>query len=498
MSVHLAIDLGAESGRVIGVWMVDGRVQFLELHRFGHRPVQLPSGLHWNITQIWSEIVTGLQQAARWAQREGLSIVSVGADAWGVDWGLINGHGELVGLPHAYRDPRNARFFAEAVEELSIERIYQTTGIQLMQINSLYSLLAMTRLDGDLVAAADRLLFIPDLIHFWLSGVRANERTIASTSQMVDPRSGDWASDLLEPLGISREILGEIVPAGTRLGTLRPEVAVGTGLSAAVEVIAPGSHDTASAVAAVPAEQGSAWCFLSSGTWSLLGCELDGCLVNAEAQTANFTNEAGIGSSIRFLKNIAGLWLVQECRRAWQQQGQEYTYEQLTELAAASAGGQTLVNPDWAPFQLAGEMPQKIQRFARETGQPVPESPGAIVRCALESLALAYRKTIETMERITGKKFTTIHVVGGGGKNGLLNQLTADYCQCLVIAGPTEATALGNGLVQAMARGQLSGLDELRRVVRESCEDLIRFEPHEKLGAERIRLFQQLCQLEIH
>lgn len=465
MRVHLAIDLGAESGRVIAVGIAGDRVDTHELHRFFHQPIRLRSGFHWNVVQIWSEILNGLAAAAHWARAHQHEIVSVGCDAWGVDWALLDSRGELVGLPHAYRDPRNAQFYEEALGLLGLERIYQATGIQLMAINSLYSLLAMVRTSPQMVDAADRLLFIPDLIHYWLSGIRATERTIASTSQMLDVRTGRWSPELLKPLGIPDRILGEIVPAGTVLGSLLPEVVEATGLPAEVAVITPGSHDTASAVVAVPAREDRSWCYLSSGTWSLLGVELNAPCTHAAAQAAMFTNEAGYGTTIRFLKNIAGLWLVQECRRDWLKSGQEFSYSQLTEFAAKAAGGRTLVDPAAAEFQQPGEMPKKIADYARRTGQAIPVSPGEIVRCCLDSLAQAYARTLQVLETVLERRFDVLHIVGGGGQNLLLNQLTASATGREVRVGPLEATAIGNGLVQAIATGELHDLSELRELL---------------------------------
>lgn len=477
MRIHLAIDLGAESGRVIAVWIHGRSVQMHELHRFFHQPIELPSGLHWNLASIWAEMLKGLAAAAAWARDAGHEIASVGCDVWGVDWALVDPSGEVVALPHAYRDPRNRRFYEAALAELGVDRIYQATGIQLMDLNTLYSLLAFVRTSPRLVEAAERLLFIPDLLHYWLSGEQVVERTIASTSQMIDVRSGNWSRELLEPLGIPTRLLGPISPAGTVVGQLRGSVATATGLAPTVKVITPGSHDTASAVAAVPATGRQSWAYLSSGTWSLLGAELAASCTHAKAQAAMFTNEAGVGETIRFLKNISGLWLVQECRRAWLREGHEFSYQQLADLAAAEVGGRILVDPAFASFQTPGEMPQKIVEFARRTSQPVPESPGQFVRCCLDSLALAYRRTVNLLEGVLDRRFDVLHIVGGGGQNRLLNQLAADALERPVVVGPLEATAIGNGLVQAMACGELSSLAELRGLIAESDLIVGRYEP---------------------
>ncbi len=473
---YIAIDLGAESGRVIVGVLVDGRLRLEEVHRFTHEPVWLPTGLHWNVTGIWREVVSGLRHAASWASQNKVELVSVGVDTWGVDWTLVDKAGELVGLPHAYRDPRNGAAYDEVVGRLGAERIYQTTGIQFMALNTLYSLYAQMLADPGALAAAERLLFMPDLLHFWLSGNFAVEATIASTSQMVDCHTGDWAREMLGELGLPAQILGPISPPGTIVGTLRPALAADTGLPTGLQVIAPGAHDTASAVAAVPAVEGTTWCYLSSGTWSLLGAELSEPCVSSGAQAAMFTNELGVCGTTRFLKNIPGLWLVQESRRDLARQGQEFDYAELTRLAGQAEPFRTLVDPAHDSFQVPGEMLRKIADFARATHQPAPDSPGQFVRACLESLALAYRDKLGTLESILNRRFDVLHVVGGGGKNGLLCQMTADATGRRVVVGPYEATASGNALVQALAMGDIGSLAELRQIVARSSE-LTTFEP---------------------
>jgi len=494
---YIAVDLGAESGRVIAGVLAGGRLQLEEIHRFAHEPVWLPTGLHWDTSGIWRETVAGLRKAAAWAEANRIEPVSVGVDTWGVDWALVDKAGELVGLPHTYRDPRNAAAYEEVVAKLGLERIYQTTGIQFMPLNTLYSLYAHKQADADALAAADQLLFMPDLFHFWLSGKRTVEATIASTSQMIDCHTGDWAYEMLAELELPAKLLGRITPPGTVIGTLRPKLAEVTGLPASVQVVAPAAHDTASAVAAVPAavSGGSSadWCYLSSGTWSLLGAELAAPCVSAAAQAATFTNELGVCGTTRFLKNIPGLWLVQECRRDFARRGQDYDYAALTQLAIQAPAVRTLVDPADASFQSPGDMLNKIAEFARATGQPVPESPGQYVRCCLESLALAYREKLETLESILGRRFEVVHVVGGGGKNSLLCQMTADATGRRLVVGPYEATAMGNALVQAMALGDVRDLNDVRRIVANSF-DLMTYEPMHQAGwhaaCER---FRNLC-----
>jgi len=475
-AAYIAIDLGAESGRVIVGVLADDRLRLEEVHRFSHEPLWLPTGLHWDITGIWREIMAGLRKAAEWAKLNGVELASVGVDAWGVDWALVDKAGELVGLPHAYRDPRNAVAYERVLAQLGAERIYQTTGIQFMPLNTLYSLYAHKLADPGVFDAAEQLLFIPDLFHYWLSGNRVVEATIASTSQMVDCHTGDWAREMLGELGLPAKILGPISPPGTKIGTLRAKLAEETGLPASLLVVAPAAHDTASAVAAVPAVDDSNWCFLSSGTWSLLGAEIEGPCVSAAAQAASFTNELGIGGTVRFLKNIPGLWLVQECRRDFARRGENFDYATLTRLATEAPAFRTLVDPAHASFQTLGDMPRKIAEFATSTQQPMPAAVGAFVRSCLESLALAYRDKLETLESILDRRFDTIHVVGGGGKNELLCQMTADATGRRVVVGPFEATATGNILVQALASGDVRDMGALRRFVAKSSQ-LATYEP---------------------
>jgi rhamnulokinase len=475
-TAYIAIDLGAESGRVIIGVLENERVRLEEVHRFLHESVWLPTGLHWNITGIWREIIVGLQKAADWGRANRVELVSVGVDTWGVDWALVDKAGELVGTPHAYRDPRNSAAYDAVLAKLGADRIYRTTGIQFMALNSLCSLYAHSLDDLQAVVAADRLLFVPDLLHFWLSGERTTEATIASTSQMIDCHTGDWAREMVAELGLPTSILGPLTPPATTIGKLRSIIAEETGLPSGLRVVAPGSHDTASAVAAVPAKGNSNWCYLSSGTWSLLGAELDAPCVSAAAQAGSYTNELGVGGTIRFLTNIAGLWLVQECRRDFARRMQEFDYATLTQLAGEAAAFQTLVDPGHGSFLLPGDMPQKIAEFARATGQRTPETPGQFVRCCLESLALTYSQKLSTLELILNRRFDVLHIVGGGGKNALLSQMTADAIGRPVVVGPYEATAMGNVLVQAMATNEVRDLGHLRRIVASSFE-LVTYPP---------------------
>jgi rhamnulokinase len=460
----LAFDLGAESGRGL-LGRFDGQRLRLEVvHRFPNGPVRTLETLHWDVLRLHGEMLAGLRRCA--AEHGGID--SVGVDTWGVDFALVGRGGTLLGNPRHYRDPHTEGVMEPAFARVPRQEIFRRTGLQFMRFNTLFQLLALQRDRSPLLDVAENLLFMPDLFHFFLTGVKVNEFTDASTSQMLDPSTETWAYDLVKAFGLPAGILGSLVPPGTVLGPLRPAVAAETGLNP-VPVIAPASHDTGSAVAAVPAA-GPSWAYISSGTWSLMGAELPVPLINEHVQHYNFTNEGGVGGTIRFLKNIMGLWLVQECRRAWERAGQSYSYDDLARLAAAGPPFVSLVDPDDASFLLPPSMPAALADFCRRTGQPAPGEPGAVVRCALESLALRYRWVFERLEELLGRRLDVIHVVGGGSQNRLLCQLTADACNRPVQAGPAEATAIGNVLVQAIGLGVLRSLAEAREVVRRSFE----------------------------
>jgi rhamnulokinase len=467
---YIAIDLGAESGRVIAVGLGDHRISLHELHRFANQPVALPSGLHWDITSLWREIVAGLTKAAAWGKEAGVRLVSVGVDAWGVDWGLLGESGELIGLPHAYRDDRYPQACEAALQRVSVDEIYERTGIQLMPINTIFSLFAQTQSGPEVLESAAQLAFIPDLFHFWLSGRRAIESTIASTSQLIDVRTGQWAWDLIKRLGLPANIFSETRGPGTVLGKIRPALARATGLPEDLQVVLPASHDTASAVAAVPAIGAKSWCYLSSGTWSLLGAEIEAPCVTSAARDAMFTNELGVGGKIRFLKNIAGLWLVQELRRDLAAEGQDFDYAQLTKLAEQAPAHRAIVDANHPSFQQPGGIRAKIKSLCEDSGQVIPNSPGEFARCCLESLAVAYQKTFAKLRQVLNRDFEVVHVVGGGGQNRLLCQMTADALNRTVVVGPLEATAIGNGLMQAIAVRRIADLRELRHLVASSVE----------------------------
>ncbi len=468
--VFLAIDLGAESGRVVA-GMFDGeRVRLEEVSRFSNGPVGVMGHLHWDVLRLWNDIKAGLAKAA---QRYGRHIAGIGLDTWGVDFGLLDANDELLGNPYHYRDSRTEGMMERAFERVSREAIFEATVIQFLQLNTLIQLVAMVEAQSPTLDVAQTLLMMPDLLNFWLTGRKANEFSDATTSQCYDPRADTWAYAMLEKLGIPTRIFRDgagdrIVPPGTVLGTLLPSVAEEVGLGA-VPVIAPATHDTGSAVAAVPMDPANA-IYLSSGTWSLMGVESKVPIINAEMLAYNFTNEGGVDGTFRVLTNIMGLWLVQECRREWQRTGEDYDYGEMVEMAAAAPAFGSLIFPGDSRFFAPGDMSLRIQAFCRETGQAVPETKGAVLRCALESLALEYRRMAERLDALTGKRLGTIHIIGGGAKNELLDQFAADAIGRTVVAGPVEATALGNVLVQAVALGHIDSIAAGREVVARSFE----------------------------
>ncbi|RUL83892.1 rhamnulokinase [Tautonia sociabilis] len=468
-SYFLALDLGAESGRGL-LGRFDGRRLTLEeIHRFPNGPVRLFDTLHWDLPRLFDEIKVALRKAAAGGARpEG-----IGLDTWGVDFGLIGKGDTILGNPVHYRDSRTDGMIEAACSLVPRERIYEITGLQFLPFNTAFQLLAMRRAGSPLLDCAETLLMMPDLFGWLLTGRRAGEFTDASTTQLLDARSRGWSDELCAGLGLPRQILPELIAPGSVLGTLRPGVAEETGLPANTPVIVPATHDTGSAVVAVPAAgkgPGSPpdWCYLSSGTWSLMGVELAQPIITEATYRYNFTNEGGVDGTSRLLKNIMGLWLVQECRRTWARSGREYSYEDLIPQAEAAPAFRSLVDPDHPSFLPPGDMPARIAAFCRDTGQPVPEGEGAFVRCALESLALKYRWVVERLEEVTGTPIKTIHIVGGGARNALLNQFTADATGRPVLAGPVEATAIGNLLMQARARGRIGTLADLRAVVAQS------------------------------
>lgn len=466
----LAFDLGAESGRAVLGKLADDKITLTELHRFSNPTGLMNSRLQWDILNQWEHLKQGIRNAAA----AGHTIDGIGVDTWGVDFGLLARDGELLGNPTHYRDLRTRGMLEHAFTIVPRPEIFAATGIQLMEFNSLYQLLALKKQASSLLDSADALLFMPDLFNYLFTARRTNELSIASTSQMLDPRTRQWHRGLLQRMGIPERLLQEIVLPGKVIGPMTPTLADELRVKPA-PVIAVGCHDTASAVAAVPAE-GPDVCYISSGTWSLMGVELDEPIINDQSAALNYTNELGVDAKVRFLKNIMGLWLVQECRRQFTRDGYEHSYAELTQMAERCKPLGTVIDPEHASFLRPGNMPENIARFAAATGQTVPTARAEFVRVCLDSLAVSYRRTLEGLEKTLGRTLSAIHIVGGGSQNELLNQMTADACNRPVIAGPVEATAIGNLLVQAMALGAVKDLSDLRRIVRNSF-DVRAFKP---------------------
>ncbi len=490
---YLAVDCGAESGRVMaGLW--DGvKMRLEELHRFPTGITPVGDTKRWDITRIWGEVERGLSLAAK---RFGESIVSVGADTWGVDYVLLDQAGELIEQPWNYRDARTHGMLEKVKARVSHEEIFAASGVQFMEINTLYQLLAAHERDPALLASADRFLMIPDYLHFKMCGARVCEFTNATTTQFFHPTRKAWSAELLQKLGLPTAMLPEVVQPGTLLGRLLPGVCERTGLHAGVEVIAPATHDTGSAVAGVPGaeveDRRGRLAYLSSGTWSLLGVELHEPDLSARAFELNLTNEGGVDGTYRLLRNIMGLWLVQECRRSFEKRGSTSDYAALVLAAESAPAFRSLIDPDDLTFLSPPDMPEAIAQFCRDTGQAVPGTEGEFVRCALESLAIKYATVLNWMKELTGSFIGVVNIVGGGSRNRLLNQFTANACNRTVLAGPVEATVLGNVLVQARACGELQSLADIRRVAHESSEvDAIRPE-HESSWDEARQRFAEI------
>lgn len=463
--------------------LANGKLTLQELHRFANTPVQSEGSLHWDIPRLFAELKLGLKKAAGLE----LPLTSISTDSWGVDYVLCDAAGAIVPPAFHYRDPRTARGVEIVRARLAWEIIFEETGIQFMPLNTIFQLAAEA--PGRLAETA-QMLTIGDAFNYWLSGVACIDESNASTTQLYNPRTKQWSGKLVQKLGLPQHIFPALVPSGTRLGPLKEEIAKECGLPQ-FEVIASCSHDTGAAVVSVPAE-GENWAYLSSGTWSLLGVELAEPVMTDACRELNFTNEIGYGGSVRLLKNIIGLWLVQECRREWARAGQEFEYGTLSELAAQAPAFTSLINPADARFLRPGDMPAKIAACCRETSQSEPRTPGATIRCALESLALLYRRTLNRLEQLAGRRIERLHVVGGGSRNSLLNQFTANALGIAVIAGPAEATATGNVLVQAITLGHLPSLAAARAVVRASW-DLRTFVPADAaVWEQQYRRFEEL------
>jgi rhamnulokinase len=465
--MYAAVDLGAESGRVIV-----GDVAAMEVvHRFDNGPVRIGDSIFWDFLSIFSEIKTGLAKAFT---AHGDKIVSIGICTWGVDFGLLDKDGDLIGNPYHYRDDRTDGVPEKLFTEVPLEEVYRETGVQVMQLNTLYQLYAFSKKKPELMGLVDSVLTVPGLLNYWLTGEKKNEYSHVTTTQLYDPVKKGWADSLIRKIGLDPSIFGEIVMPGTKIGPLLPHVARELGASDGVQVVATASHDTASAVAAVPAPAEKNYAYLSSGTWSLLGIETPEPVISDKSREFNFTNEGAADGGIRFLKNIMGLWIMQECKHLWDAEGANDSYDDLTDMAEESGPSQFDMDVDDDRFLKPGliddTMPDRIKAYARETGQPVPETKGEIVRGILEGLARKYAENVRSIEEISGSPIEKLYIVGGGSKNLYLCKLAAEATGIPVLAGPKEATAIGNIMVQAISMGELASFDEGRRLVLDSYE----------------------------
>jgi len=442
----ITVDLGAESGRVITVGFDGNAFHMDEVHRFANVPVSVRGTLHWDVLRVWQDIRTGIDRAHADA-------AGIGLDTWGVDFALLDRNGQLLGNPVHYRDKRTEGMMEWVFDRVPRRTLFERTGIQFMQINGIYQLASMIRDHSPLLDIAATFLTISDLFNYWLSGYRGCEFTQATTLQMVNPRSRDWDWATLDTLGVPRHLMPPVTAPGTKIGEDR-----------GVPVLLSACHDTGSAVVGVPTTTPD-YVYISSGTWSLIGMEISAPLINDASYGANVTNEGGVGGTFRLLKNVQGLWLAQQSRQTWRDQGIDLDYEALAHLAAEAAPFRSLIDPDEHRFLAPGDMPSRIQAFCHETDQRIPETPAQIMRTIYESLALKYRFTIDKLIALTGRTVERVHIVGGGSRNALLSQMTADVCNRVVITGPIEATALGNAIVQFMALGQFSSIAEAREVL---------------------------------
>ena len=470
----LAFDFGASSGRAMLATFDGEKITLEEKHRFSNDPVNINGDLHWDALRLFFEIKQGILKCANSGDRD---IDCIGIDTWGVDYGLLDKNDKLLGNPFHYRDTRTDGMYDEAFKKVSKEEIFNSTGIAYNWFNTVFQLLSARLSDDVALNNAKTMLFMPDLFNFFLTGEKRTEYTIASTSQMFDSQKHEWAYDMLKKLDIPTDIFADMIYPGEKVGTLKPELAEELGVEQ-IPVIAVASHDTGSAVASVPVVDQKDFIYISSGTWSLMGVELVEPRVTKEALEYNFTNEGGVNKTIRFLKNIMGLWLIQESRRQWEREGELLSFDELEKQANEAAPFESLIDPDYHEFQTPGNMPKRIKKYCEMTGQKVPETKGEIIRCIAQSLAFKYRQTVEGMEDVTGNKYNVINIVGGGIKDKMICQFTANATKRVVNAGPVEATSIGNVIVQAIAMGAIKDLNEGRQIVRNSF-DIAEYTPQD-------------------
>ena len=473
-AVFLAVDLGAGSGRIIAGLMLGGRLSLEEVYRFENEPVEKSGNLYWDFEGLWAGVLEGLRLSVVRYGAENIS--SIGVDTWGVDYGFIDKSGQLLGSLRHYRDPRTKNMYEDLAKRVSKDVIFEKTGIQFMNINTLPQMRAEVKDPSSVLSVADQFLMVPDLINLSLTGQAFCERTNASTTQFYNPTKKDWSRTLFEALQLPLDLAPKFVSPGTNLGMVKASVRNQTGISAETNVVTVGAHDTASAVAAVPVKRGTKFAYLSSGTWSLLGVELENPIITPLARSYNFTNEVGVFDTIRLLKNINGLWLVQECRRVWREQGDEWSYRELAGMASGAKRLQSFIDPDDTRFAGRCNMPFVIQEYCRETGQDVPGGPAEILRLITDSLAMKIRFVLERLEEVIGYQIEVLHIIGGGGQNDQLNKSIASSINRPVVVGPYEATAAGNVMMQKVALGDLRSLNEGRDLIRESFQTRF-FEP---------------------
>jgi sugar (pentulose or hexulose) kinase len=481
---YLAVDLGASSGRTIVGTLDSGKLTLKEMNRFWNGPTEIRGTLHWDFVHLLRNIKEGIALAKK---EYGDDLVSMGIDTWGVDFGLFDSDGKLLRNPVNYRDSRTAGMFEKVFERVPKEEVFKQTGIQFMELNTLYQLMALSLEDSFQYRNAKKLLFSPDLLSYWLTGNMVAERSIASTSQFYNPVTKDWAYDLLDKLGIRTDLFADLVDPGTVIGA-----------ADGLPVVAVGGHDTASAFAAVPVAEGEQCAFLSSGTWSLLGTELSESIINDESLTANFTNEVGVCDTIRFLKNLSGLWILQELRRNWNEQDCDYSWRAMEHMALEAEPFEFFIDPSDGVFLAPGDMPARIQAYCERTGQQRPETHAQILRAAYEGLALLYATVYELLEKLSGHRLDTLRIVGGGCKDSLLDQMAANAIGRKVVTGPIEATATGNLIMQMLAMGDIQSLEEGRAIIRTSfAEESQEFEPQDvDVWKSALNKWRQICRAE--
>lgn len=478
---YIAVDLGASSGRVMVGTLDGGKLTLTEMNRFWNGPTEIDGTLYWDIVHLFRNIKEGIAKAR---VEFGTEISSIGIDTWGVDFGLLDVNGKLLGNPVQYRDERTVGMFEKVFEKVPKSEVFQNSGIQFMELNTLYQMMALSLSGSVEYKTANRMLFIPDLFNYWLTGEMRAERTFASTSQFYNPVTKDWAYDMLEKLGIRTDLFAELVDPGTVIGK-----AEGT------PVVAVGSHDTASAFAAVPVAGNEQSAFLSSGTWSLLGAELDEPVITEESLAANFTNEVGVCDTMRFLKNLSGFWILQELKRVWKEQGNDYSWKDMDVIADAAEPLQFFFDPTDPVFATPGDMPKRLQDYCEKTGQKIPEDHGTMVQACYENLSLLYADTFNTIEELSGKKLDALRIVGGGSSCLTINQCSANAIARNVITGPKEATAIGNLITQMLAMGDIQSLEEGRAIIRESFAEESRiFEPQDvEIWKEALAKWRSIC-----